>query len=83
MQSVGVKEVMHSVYLSHHVQGTCRIGENKEKSVVDSNYEMHDVSNLFVGDGSLIPSVIDANPSLTIYALADRLSNHLIQNIQK
>jgi choline dehydrogenase-like flavoprotein len=77
MNAAGAKEFYRSVYLSHHVQGTCRIGEDREKSVANSNFESHDCARLFICDGSSIPSVLDINPSLTIYALADRLAKYL------
>jgi|ECHhosMinimDraft_1075155.scaffolds.fasta_scaffold00260_11 choline dehydrogenase-like flavoprotein len=78
MAAAGAREFYGSIYISHHVQGTCRMGEDKRVSVTNSNCETHDVAKLFVCDGSLIPRVLDANPSLTIYALADRLSRHLL-----
>jgi choline dehydrogenase-like flavoprotein len=78
MTAAGAKETYNTILLSHHVQGTCRMGEDRRASVVDSKGELHDVSRLFVSDGSLIPTVVDVNPSLTIYALADRVASHLL-----
>jgi len=77
MMAAGAKEFYRSIYLSHHAQGTCRIGEDKSRSVANSNFEAHDCARLFICDGSSIPSVLDVNPSLTIYALADRLAKYL------
>jgi choline dehydrogenase-like flavoprotein len=53
------------------------MGDDASRSVVDANCESHDVKRLFVGDGSLIPRTVSANPSLTIMALATRLADHL------
>lgn len=78
MAAAGAIETYDTILLSHHVQGTCRMGEDRRASVVDSRGELHDVARLFVSDGSLIPSVVDVNPSLTIYALADRVARHLL-----
>jgi choline dehydrogenase-like flavoprotein len=80
MFAAGAQEVFDTLYLSHHVQGTCRMGEDKSKSVVNSNCESHDVSGLFVSDGSLIPTVIDVNPSQTIMALSKRLGEYLLKH---
>jgi choline dehydrogenase-like flavoprotein len=77
LEAAGATDIVESVYLSAHMQGTCRMGEDKSRTVVNSNQEMHDVKRLFVGDGSVIPKVIDANPSLTIMALASRLVDYL------
>lgn len=73
----GAEETYSAIYISHHPQGTCAAGERPDKSVVNSRFESHDVSRLFVCDASVFPSIIDANPSLTIYAMADRLADYL------
>jgi choline dehydrogenase-like flavoprotein len=73
----GASRVLWTGLLTTHVQGTCRMGSEPERSVVDSNGESWDVKRLYVGDGSLIPRTLSVNPSLTIMALADRLAAHL------
>lgn len=75
--AAGAKETVNSIYASHHVQGTCRMGEDPSMSVVNLNCESHDIGGLFVVDGSVLPSVIDANPSLTIMAISLRVANYL------
>ncbi len=57
---------------THHVLGTARMGTDPETSVVDPDCRTHDVSNLWICDGSVWPSVGAVNPSLTIEALALR-----------
>ncbi len=83
LEAAGAQKTLDSVYLSHHVQGSCRMGQDPERSVVDANCKMHDVEGLYVMDGSVIPSVIDANPSLTIMALSDRLGKYLLSSVLK
>lgn len=78
LRSAGAKETFFSTLVSHHVQGSCRMGEDPSSSVTNSAGEMHDVSRLFVCDGSSIPSVVDVNPALTIYVLAEMVSEHLL-----
>ena len=53
-----------------HALGTCRMGLNPETSVVDENCKVHGMKNLYVIDGSAMPSGGSVNPSLTIAALA-------------
>jgi choline dehydrogenase-like flavoprotein len=77
MQAAGAKQVAWTGPASTHVQGTCRMGSDPARSVVDANCESHDVKRLFVGDASLFPKTLSVNPSLTIMALADRLAEHL------
>ena len=63
--------------ITTHVQGTCRMGSDPERSVVDADGQSWDVKRLYVGDGSLVPRTLSVNPSLTIMALASRLAGHL------
>jgi choline dehydrogenase-like flavoprotein len=73
----GARQVCWSGIASTHVQGTCRMGDDPERSAVDRNGESHEVRRLFVGDASLVPRTMSVNPSLTIMALATRLADHL------
>ncbi|HLK44686.1 MAG TPA: GMC family oxidoreductase N-terminal domain-containing protein, partial [Acidimicrobiales bacterium] len=75
--AAGAKQVLWSGIASTHVQGSCRMGDDPEVSVVDRNAETHEVKRLYVGDGSLVPRTLSVNPSLTIMALATRLADHL------
>ena len=47
-------------------------GLQPDDSVVDSSHRVWDVDNLFVVDGSVLPTQGSANPALAIMALADR-----------
>jgi choline dehydrogenase-like flavoprotein len=77
LEASGAKQVYWTGLASTHVQGSCRMGDDPERSAVDRNGESHEVKRLFVGDGSLIPRTLSVNPSLTIMALATRLAEHL------
>jgi choline dehydrogenase-like flavoprotein len=69
--------VLWTGLVTTHMQGSCRMGSDPARSLVDAHAECHTVSRLFVGDGSTIPRTVSANPSLTIMALALRLADHL------
>jgi choline dehydrogenase-like flavoprotein len=73
----GASSVRWTGLITTHVQGTCRMGSDPERSVVDADAQSWDVKRLYVGDGSLVPRTLSVNPSLTIMALADRLADHL------
>ncbi|MGI8660223.1 MAG: GMC family oxidoreductase [Thermoleophilaceae bacterium] len=60
-----------------HLVGGARMGSSPEQSVVDSDHRAWGVPNLFVCDGSVMPTQGSANPALTIMALASRLSERL------
>jgi choline dehydrogenase-like flavoprotein len=63
---------------SGHYLGTCRMGTDPQKSVVDSWCRTHDVPNLFIGDSSVFVTGAAANPALTIMALAARTADRII-----
>jgi len=77
LTAAGTSRLCWTGLLTTHVQGTCRMGSDPERSVVDADGQSWDVKRLYVGDGSVVPRTLSVNPSLTIMALADRLATHL------
>jgi choline dehydrogenase-like flavoprotein len=61
-----------------HLVGAARMGRSSADSVVDKFGRTHDVANLFICDGSILPTQGSANPGLTIQALAARTADYLI-----
>jgi cholesterol oxidase len=73
--------------LTAHPLGGCPIGEDYQHGAVDEygrvfagDGTVHD--GLFVADGALVPSALGANPFLTISALAERIVERKIQQLQ-
>jgi choline dehydrogenase-like flavoprotein len=62
-----------------HLVGGCRMGSDPSESVVNSDHQAWEVPNLFVADGSVLPTQGAANPALTIMALASRLAERLVR----
>jgi choline dehydrogenase-like flavoprotein len=60
-----------------HLMGTCRMGDDRETSVVDRDGRSWDIPNLWVCDGSLFCTAGGVNPSLTIQALALRIADRI------
>jgi choline dehydrogenase-like flavoprotein len=60
-----------------HLVGGCRMGSDPDESVVNSDHRVWEVPNLFIADGSVMPTQGSANPALTIQALASRLAKRL------
>jgi choline dehydrogenase-like flavoprotein len=60
-----------------HLVGGCPMGAGPEQGVVDSDHRVWGIPNLFVADGSVMPTQGSANPALTIMALASRLAERL------
>ncbi|MBN9008481.1 MAG: GMC family oxidoreductase [Rhizobiales bacterium] len=62
---------------NYHFIGATRMGESARDGVVDANCRAYGVNNLFFAGASVFPTAGHANPTLTIIALAVRLSDHL------
>lgn len=78
MWAAGAKQVVQESRFAHLV-GAARMGSDPSTSVVDKFGRTHDIPNLFVCDGSILPTQGSANPGLTIQALAARTADYLIK----
>lgn len=58
--------------------GGCRFGNDPNTSVLDENCKAHDTNNLYVTDGSFMPTGGSATYTFTIYANAFRVADHLL-----
>ena len=65
---------------AHHL-GTCRMGDSPLNAVVDKNNKVFGTQNVFICDGSIFPTSGNANPTLTIMALAYRLGDQIGKKI--
>ncbi len=61
-----------------HVIGTCRMGHDADRSVVDADGRSHEIPNLYISDNSTFPSALSVNPALTIMALALRTADKFL-----
>ena len=64
-----------------HLMGTTRMGNDPEKSVVNSYGQSHDVPNLFVVDSSVFVTSAAVNPTSTLQAIALRSASYIKENI--
>ena len=65
-------------WLGHgHTMGTTRMSDHKSRGVVNDNLQHFNYSNLFIIGSSVFPSGGAINPTLTIMALAFKLSDYL------
>lgn len=72
----------YGAYGGHHI-GTARMGNDVRDSVVDANCRVHSVSNLYLAGSAVFPTSSQANPTLTLVALALRLADHLQHDGQR
>ncbi|MEE8175752.1 MAG: GMC family oxidoreductase, partial [Gemmatimonadota bacterium] len=66
-----------------HIHGTCRMGTDPSRSVVDRWCRSHDVPNLWIVDASVFPTSSGYNPTLTILANAFRVADHFVTEAKK
>ena len=71
-------EVVQSpIYFGLHLMAGAVIGSDPGRSVVNPDFQLHQHPRIYVVDSSLFPNAPGINPSLTIYALAERFSRQL------
>lgn len=56
-----------------HGSGGCRFGHDPRESVLNPECRVHEIENLYVADGSFMPTGSGVNPTLTIQANALRV----------
>ncbi|MBI5543702.1 MAG: GMC family oxidoreductase [Deltaproteobacteria bacterium] len=61
----------------HLQHGSCRFGDDPATSVLDRNCQAHEVKNLYVTDGSFMPTSGSVPATLTIVANSLRVAHHL------
>lgn len=64
------------------VAGGCRFGNDPNASVLDKNCKVHFVKNLYVSDGSFMPTGGSVPYTWTIYANAFRVADEIIKSIK-
>lgn len=81
LEAAGAKKVwrypVDEMVASLHLMGTCRMGRDPRKSVVNPFGRTHDITNLFLVDGSNFVTSARQQPTATIQALAYRSAEHI------
>lgn len=66
-----------NLLIGWHHMGTTRMHDDPKRGVVDANCRVHGIENLYVGGSSVFTTGGSDLPTMTIVALALRLSDHL------
>lgn len=76
---MGGSEVAHTDGFANnqHICGTLSMGDDPSRSVVDRDCRVHEHPNLFIASSGVMPTVGSVNCTLTVAALALRLSDLL------
>jgi choline dehydrogenase-like flavoprotein len=75
-RAAGAQEVI-TINRYAHLVGGARMARDERSGVVDREQRTFAVPNLFITDGSVLPTQGSANPALTIMALAARVADLL------
>jgi len=74
-------EILSSISPMGHPVGTCAIGRSTDPmAVVDENFRVHGVSNLFVVDASVMPGIPSANTNLPTLMLAEMAARRVTKH---
>jgi choline dehydrogenase-like flavoprotein len=69
---------IHKIKTFSHAVGSVRMGNDPKTSALDEFCRFRGLANLFVVDGSFMPTSAGLNPSLTISANALRVGEHIV-----
>jgi choline dehydrogenase-like flavoprotein len=70
--AIGMIAKNEKLHVAHQV-GTCRFGSDPAVSALDKNCRLHHMDNLYLLDGSFMPTSLGVAPALTIMANALRV----------
>ncbi len=80
MSELKMEKGMTKVFCAH-VMGGCRMSGSEKNGVVRPDGVHWQIENLSIHDGSIFPTSIGANPQLSIFGQATRLSAGLIKQL--
>jgi choline dehydrogenase-like flavoprotein len=63
------------IMVSYHPQGTCRMGGDPARSVVNSHGQCHDIPNLVIADASVFPTSVMVNTQMPVYTVATHFAD--------
>jgi choline dehydrogenase-like flavoprotein len=82
-RNVTVRSDDYHIGNSIHESGTARMGADPKTSVLNKFNQVHACKNVFVTDGSFMPSFGCQNPSLTYMAFTARAAAHAVDELKK
>lgn len=77
----GVRSSVSSAPPQNLVAGGCRFGDDPASSVLDRDCRAHEVDNLYVTDGSFMPTGGSVPYTWTIYANAFRVADRIVERL--
>jgi len=81
MGGQGVRSSISGAPPPNLIAGGCRFGDDPQSSVLDADCRVHDADNLYVSDGSFMPTGGSVPYTWTIYANAFRVADRLVERL--
>jgi len=81
MGATDVKSNINGAPPTNLMAGGCRFGNDPNTSVLDKNCKAHEVDNLYVTDGSFMPTGGSVTYTWTIYANAFRVADAIVNRL--
>lgn len=84
LEEMGAKNISSNISAApppNLVAGGCRFGDDPNTSVLDKNCKAHEIDNLYITDGSWIPTGGSVTHTWTIYANAFRVADKIMESL--
>lgn len=86
LQHTSIEKILSfNSLVTEHYTSSCRMGHNINDSVVDFNFKVHEIDNLFICDASVFPYCPDGNPQYACMLIGlefgNRIKLSLLKNI--
>lgn len=72
----------HSTVLSAHQMSSCRMAKNEQDGPTNPEGRLYECENVFIADGSVLPSSLGINPMITIESVAHMIAQKIIQKLK-
>jgi choline dehydrogenase-like flavoprotein len=83
IQRLGLKSPDPCTLGSAHQMGTCRMGSDPRRGVVDARGSVFGTQGLYVADASVFPSASGVNPMVTNMGIADWISRGIADELKR
>ena len=84
LKEIGAEDIAYSISSSppaNLIAGGCRFGNDPKTSVLDKNCKAHEVENLYITDGSFMPTGGSVTYTWTIYANSFRVADKILETL--
>ncbi len=85
LEAMGAKNIYSGISgapPSNLQAGGCRFGDNPKTSVLDADCKAHEVDNLYITDGSFMPTGGSVTYTWTIYANSFRVADKILESLK-